>query len=314
MADQQTYTPEYFQQLENYYTSYNANPTPVDTQMLQDWYGQATFSPGASISLPSAPATPTDGVNSLLSSLAASNSGGGGSSEAMASINAMTDPAQQLIALQNPITQALLSLAPMGLGGAISGFAGANAANQFNQIAGLYGGEVPGQISPALAALQGLFGYTPDAITAAQTLANQFNMGEDTTGVFAGYMQAATDPVLGSIVNSLASQAGPNGLTPQEYGVIGQAIGQQIQETMTANPGLSYESAGALTASNLGIDTNAPVGSTYGPDNVDVGGGWSPAATETASYSDSSSTSTDSGYSGGEGWSSSDYGGGWGGY
>lgn len=296
MADQQTYTPEYFKQIEDYYNAYNANPAPVDTQMLQDWYGQATFQPGASISLPSAPSTPTDGVNSLLSSLAASNSSGG-SSEAMASINAMTDPAQQLIALQNPITQALLSLAPMGLGGAISGFAGANAANQFNQIAGLYGGKVPGQISPALAALQGLFGYTPDAITAAQTLANQFNMGPDTTGTFAGYMQAATDPVLGSIVNSLASQAGPNGLTPQEYGVIGQSIGQQIQETMTANPGLSYEAAGALTASNLGIDMNAPVGSTFGPDNVDVGGGWSPAGD--SGGSSSSDSSSDSGIGGG---------------
>jgi hypothetical protein len=300
MADQQTYTPEYFQQLENYYTSYNANPTPVDTQMLQDWYGQDTFNPGASISLPSAPSTPTAGVNSLLSSLAASNSGGGSSSDVMANINAMTDPAQQLIALQNPITQALLSLAPMGLGGAISGFAGANAANQFNQIAGLYGGQVPGQISPALAALQGLFGYTPDAITAAQTLANQFNMGEDTTGVFAGYMQAATDPVLGGIVNSLAEQAGPNGLTPQEYGVIGQAIGQQIQETMTANPGLSYESAGALTASNLGIDAGYDVGSTYGPDNVDVGGGWSPAGDSYGSSDRGGGySSSDSGIGGG---------------
>lgn len=298
MAEQATYTPEYFNQLEQYYQTYAPEQAPVDRGMLEGWYGQGTFQPGASISLPAAPVSEASSGATAAAALAGLT-GGSSSGDVMSSLNSITDPAQQLLALQSPIVQAALNLAPFGLGGALGGYVGANAANQVNQILGLYGGAPAEQVNPFASAIMGLFGITPDSVNAASITANQFNMGDNTIGALAGYMQAATDPVLGGIVNALAEQAGPNGLTPQEYGVIGQSIGQQIQETMTQNPGLSYEAAGALTASNLGIDAGYDVGSTYGPDNVDVGGGWSPAG-------DSYSSSSDSG-----GYSSSDYGGGY---
>lgn len=286
MAEQATYTPEYFNQLEQYYQTYAPEQASVDRGMLEGWYGQGTFQPGASISLPAAPVSESPSGSTAAAALAGLT-GGSSSSDVMSSLNSITDPAQQLLALQSPIVQAALNLAPFGLGGALGGYVGANAANQVNQILGLYGGTPAEQVNPFASAIMGLFGITPDSVNAASITANQFNMGDNTIGALAGYMQAATDPVLGGIVNALAEQAGPNGLTPQEYGVIGQSIGQQIQETMTQNPGLSYEAAGALTASNLGIDAGYDVGSTYGPDNVDVGGGWSPAGDYGSSSSDS---------------------------
>lgn len=250
MADNNPYTPEYFNQLEQYYNSYNANPNPVDTSMLQDWYGQATFQPGASISLPAAPvAAPTVTADQALAGL----SSGSSSSDVTSALNTITDPAQQLLALQNPVVKAALGFMPFGLGGAISGYAGGTAANQLNSILGLYGGTPAEQVNPYASALLGLFGITPDSITAATTTANQFNMGDNTTGVIAGYMQAGTDPVLGGIVNQLAEQAGPNGLTPQEYGTIGQAIGQQINEVI-ASTNLSYPEAAAVVASSVGVN------------------------------------------------------------
>lgn len=286
------YTQDYYNQLEQYYNSYNANPTPADIGMLKDWYSQDTFQPGASISLPDAPTpAPTVTADQALAGLTSGSSSG----DVTAALDSITDPAQQLLALQNPVVKAALQMAPMGLGGALGGYVGAQAANQLNSILGLYGGTPADQVSPFGSAVLGLFGITPDSIGAASITANQFAAGPNTTGTIAGYMQAATDPVLGGIVNALASQAGPNGLTPVEYGTIGQAVGQAINETMASNPSLSYESAAALTASNLGVDAGYSVGSTYGPDNVDVGGGWSP--------SDSSSSSSDSG-----GYSSSDSG------
>lgn len=293
MAEQATYTPEYFNQLEQYYQTYAPEQAPVDRGMLEGWYGQGTFQPGASISLPAAPVSESPSGSTAAAALAGLT-GGSSSGDVMSSLNSITDPAQQLLALQSPIVQAALNLAPFGLGGALGGYVGANAANQVNQILGLYGGTPAEQVNPFASAIMGLFGITPDSVNAASITANQFNMGDNTIGALAGYMQAATDPVLGGIVNALAEQAGPNGLTPQEYGVIGQSIGQQIQETMTQNPGLSYEAAGALTASNLGIDAGYDVGSTYGPDNVDVGGGWSPAGDYGSSSSDSGGYGSDS--------------------
>lgn len=253
MADTSPYTQEYFNQLQDYYKSYNANPNPVDVGMLQDWYSQSNFQPGASISLPAAPvATPTTTAEQALAGLTSSSS----SSDVTSALNEITDPAQQLIALQNPVVKAALGFMPFGLGGAISGYAGANAANQFNQIAGLYGGQVPDQVNPYGSAILGLMGFTPEAIQAASTLANQFNAGSNSTGVFAGYMQAGTDPVLGNIVNQLAEQAAPGTLSAIDYGTIGQAVGQQINEVIAATD-LSYEQAAAVVASSMGLDSSA---------------------------------------------------------
>lgn len=107
---------------------------------------------------------------------------------------------------------------------------------------------------------------------------------------------------------------------------ISTQMSQQAQQI--ADLAAAYESIGMTPteAVNQAVADTAPsqnVGDVYGPDNVDVGGGWSPAVDTSSSsgnggfsYGDTSDSgySSDTGYSGGGGWSSSDYGGGWGGY
>ena len=176
-----------------------------------------------------------------------------------------------------------------------------------------------------------------------------------------GYMEAAANPAVSDIANSLLSQAGnPSAVTPEMVGVIGSAISQSISGMVAQ--GMSVGDAVAATAMNMGInqgdanaygvnaavasvqsaiDTGTPLsslnqndvamfndplggfisslgvtgteantvgGGSTSPDNVDVGGGWSPAGDT------SSSTSSDAGYSGvdygNSGWGT-DYGGGY---
>jgi hypothetical protein len=270
MATESPYTPEYYNQLEQYYNTYTPAQAPVDRGMLEGWYN-TSFTPEASISLPSAASTSQGSSAGAAAGLLGAASDGGGIGDAVTSVTDLNDVINQLQALQNPVVQAAFGALPFGLGGALGGYLGSQAANQLNDIVGLYGGTLGQQVNPLSSTVMGLFGFTPDTVQSAQSLAGQFG----NTSTMAGYMQAATDPVLGGIVNSLANQA-PNGLTAEQYGTIAQSIGQQINETIAANPGLSYQSAAALTASNLGIDPGYGVGTTYGPDNVDVGGGWSP--------------------------------------
>lgn len=260
MADNLTYSPEYFNQLQNYYNSYNANPTPADIGMLKDWYGQGTFQPGASISLPDAPiAPPTVTADQALANLTSGSSSG----DVTSALDSITDPAQQLLALQNPLVKAALGYMPFGLGGALGGYVGANAANQVNQILGLYGGTPAEQVNPFASAIMGLFGITPDSVNAASITANQFAAGPNTTGTIAGYMQAGTDPVLGGIVNQLAEKAAPGTLSAVDYGTIGQAIGQQINEVL-ASTTLSYPEAAAVVASSVGVDPGTVSGLNFG--------------------------------------------------
>lgn len=264
----QGYSPDYYGQMQQYYSGYMPGQQ-LNTAPLQEWYGSEPNIPyGGTTFAPRAQPTPASQPSI---STGVEGSSGGGYGDGPSQGTASTDLFEQLQSLNNPFTQGLLSLMPFGLGGALGGYQGATVANQLNDVVGLYGGTLGDQVSPFGAAVQGLFGMTPDTVQAATTLAGQF----DDVGQFAGYAQAATDPVLGSIVNALAANA-PEGLTAQQYGGLAQGVGQAINETLAANPTLGYESAAALTASNMGVNMGAPVGSTFGPDNVDVGGGWNP--------------------------------------
>jgi hypothetical protein len=241
----QGYSPDYYGQMQQYYSGYMPGQQ-LNTAPLQDWYGSESNIPYGGTSFaqraqPSPATQPTYSVNGN------DSSGGGDSSNPLESYVTF-DLLEQLQNLNNPLAQGLLSLVPFGLGGAIGGYANADAANQLNDIVGLYGGSLGEKANLLSAAAQGLFGMTPDSVQAAGTLAGQF----DNMGQLAGYMQAGTDPVLGSIVNSLAERA-PNGLTAQQYGTIAQAIGEQINNTLAANPSLSYADAAAVTSFGLGL-------------------------------------------------------------
>jgi len=289
----QGYTPEYFNQVQNYYQGYLPTQS-LDTQALQDWYGnssQVNYGGNTYAQPAQSPATTQPPPSAPI--------GGDTGSSGYDSSTGLNPQEYDLFGniqnLNNPLVQALLSLAPYGLGGALGGYQSALNANQLNDVVGLYGGTLGDEVNPFTSALQGLFGASPDTVQASQSLANQFG----TTGQFAGYMQAGTDPVLGGIVNSLAGLA-PEGLTAQQYGTIAQSVGQQINETIASNPGLSYAEAAAITASNLGVNTSAPpdTGTSTGTQPSDnsqsYGGG--------DSTSSSSADSTASDNSGVGGW------------
>lgn len=237
----QAYTPEYFNTIQNYYSGYLPNQN-INTQMLSDWYGNGgnlnyggnTYAQPVQSTPVNQPAPPVE-------------SSGGDYDQSFSSTPANTDIVNQVQNLNNPVTQGLLSALPLGIGGAVGGYTGATLANQLNEIVNLYGGELGKNVNPMLGALQGFFGLTPDTSKAAGIFSNQF----DNTAQMAGYMQAATDPVLGSIVNNLVN---PN-TTAKDYGNIAAMVGQQINEILAANPQLSYEDAAAVTSFGFGLNT-----------------------------------------------------------
>lgn len=284
----QGYSPDYYQQMQQYYSGYLPGQS-LDTTALQDWYGSESNIPyGGTTFAPRAQPTP---VSQSSEPIGTDYSSGGGSDNTSFNGEMTTDLFEQLQNLNSPLSQGLLSFMPYGLGGALSGYQSADVANQINDIVSLYGGTLGDKTNPGLAALQGLFGMTPDSVKSAGALAGQF----DNIGQFAGYMQAGTDPVLGSIVNNLADLA-PEGLTPQQYGTIAQSVGDQINQTLASNPTMSYEDAAAVTGFNLGVSVG-PTTAEQTPAAVDT---ISPPSYDSYSYSDPSES-----YGGGDTTSSS---------
>jgi hypothetical protein len=83
-----------------------------------------------------------------------------------------------------------------------------------------------------------------------------------------------SDPIMGTIANIAASYfGGPIGVA-----ALGAVQGKSPEE-IARNAAISY--AAGQVISGLGADPNA-VGGVTGPDNIDVGGGWSPATGATA--------------------------------
>lgn len=286
----QGYSPDYYGQMQQYYSGYMPGQQ-LNTAPLQDWYGSESNIPyGGTTFAQRAQPTPTP-QPSTSTGVDGSSGGGSGDYSGASGSQAPTDPMQQLLNLNSPLAQGMLSLLPYGLGGALGGYQGATSANQLNDIVGLYGGTLGDKTNPSLSALQGLFGMTPDSVKSAGALAGQF----DNIGQFAGYMQAGTDPLLGSIVNNLADLA-PEGLTPQQYGTIAQSVGDQINQTLASNPTMSYEDAAAVTGFNLGVSVG-PTTAEQTPAAVDT---LSPPSYDSYSYSDTSES-----YGGGDTTSSS---------
>jgi hypothetical protein len=120
--------------------------------------------------------------------------------------------------------------------GAGQGYNNAVGTNAMNTALGAYGSEGFGEVNPAMAALWGAFGITPNSVKGAQTMAGYFDNPES----MFGYMAAGADPAISQIVSSaLATQAGQTQMTPtaQEVGAMGNQIGEQINAAIAAGKG-----------------------------------------------------------------------------
>jgi hypothetical protein len=120
--------------------------------------------------------------------------------------------------------------------GAGQGYNNAVGTNAMNTALGAYGSEGFGEVNPAMAALWGAFGITPNSVKGAQTMAGYFDNPES----MFGYMAAGVDPAISQIVSSaLATQAGQTQMTPtaQDVGAMGNQIGEQINAAIAAGKG-----------------------------------------------------------------------------
>jgi hypothetical protein len=120
--------------------------------------------------------------------------------------------------------------------GAGQGYNNAVGTNAMNTALGAYGSEGFGEVNPAMAALWGALGITPNSVKGAQTMAGYFDNPES----MFGYMAAGADPAISQIVSSaLATQAGQTQMTPtaQEVGAMGNQIGEQINAAIAAGKG-----------------------------------------------------------------------------
>jgi gas vesicle protein len=120
--------------------------------------------------------------------------------------------------------------------GAGQGYNNAVGTNAMNTALGAYGSEGFGEVNPAMAALWGALGITPNSVKGAQTMAGYFDSPES----MFGYMAAGADPAISQIVSyALATQAGQTQMTPtaQEVGAKGNQIGEQINAAIAAGKG-----------------------------------------------------------------------------
>jgi hypothetical protein len=120
--------------------------------------------------------------------------------------------------------------------GAGQGYNNAVGTNAMNTALGAYGSEGFGEVNPAMAALWGALGITPNSVKGAQTMAGYFDNPES----MFGYMAAGADPAISQIVSyALATQAGQTQMTPtaQEVGAMGNQIGEQINAAIAAGKG-----------------------------------------------------------------------------
>lgn len=202
-----------------------------------------------------------------------------------------TDQASQLVGLLG-----MLGLPGLLLKPAI-GSAEAKAANDVMTVLKAYGGEPTKDASQLVGAFQSLvpFGLLgkQDAVLAAKSLGKAF---ENNTQLMSGYLDAATNPDIGRIVDSLASNA-ESGLTPAQYGAIGASVGQDIHNAI-AN-GMNYSDAVTNVANNLGINTIGNYGQGSTPLTNPVTPEYVPSSSYNVSQGDSGNSSSYNTYTGG---------------
>jgi hypothetical protein len=188
-----------------------ASPAPSSSSSIANFFGVGEASPSTGQATPAAPAAPT-------------SSEGGDSSSGIPVAEAT--PYGGLFGGLPGLAVSAIGMGIPGFGamyGAASGYGGQVSANNLGTAMDAWGGDPNVSGSPALAALGGAFGYTPEGLENAKAFASNFSNEAN----MAGYIAAATDPTIGDLTNAaITEQVGQQDIayTADDYGKIAAEI------------------------------------------------------------------------------------------
>jgi hypothetical protein len=186
------------------------------------------------------------------------------------------DPYASWNALQIPrIGQNLIGSLIPGAGlaiGAAQGYQNAQLANAMQTGVGAYGGEPNMGASSLKSALLGAIGQQEQGVENARALSSQFSSPESMYGYFDAAQDPATNPVAAISQGLLANAGNQSTLTPDQVGVIGQAVGATINDYVSQ--GMTLDQATNAASLDFGI-----VPATIAPSATQS---WSPAASNDA--------------------------------
>jgi hypothetical protein len=186
------------------------------------------------------------------------------------------DPYASWNALQIPrIGQNLIGSLIPGAGlaiGAAQGYQNAQLANAMQTGVGAYGGEPNMGASSLKSALLGAIGQQEQGVENARALSSQFSSPESMYGYFDAAQDPATNPVAAISQGLLANAGNQSTLTPDQVGVIGQAVGAAINDYVSQ--GMTLDQATNAASLDFGV-----VPATIAPSATQS---WSPAASNDA--------------------------------
>ena len=186
------------------------------------------------------------------------------------------DPYASWNALQIPrIGQNLIGSLIPGAGlaiGAAQGYQNAQLANAMQTGVGAYGGEPNMGASSLKSTLLGAIGQQEQGVENARALSSQFSSPESMYGYFDAAQDPATNPVAAISQGLLANAGNQSTLTPDQVGVIGQAVGAAINDYVSQ--GMTLDQATNAASLDFGV-----VPATIAPSATES---WSPAASNDA--------------------------------
>jgi hypothetical protein len=260
-----------------------ASPAPSSSSSsIANFFGVGEASPSTGQATPAAPAAPT-------------SSEGGDSSSGIPVAEAT--PYGGLFGGLPGLAVSAINMGIPGFGamyGAASGYGGQVSANNLGTAMDAWGGDPNVSGSPALAALGGAFGYTPEGLENAKAFAGNFSSEANMTG----YIAAATDPTIGDLTNAaITEQVGQQDIayTADDYGKIAAEITATIAaanaETQAAAEAAYAEQEAANAAAQA--QTEAQAQAQAAADEA--------AAAQAAVANSSSGGDSSGGYSAGDG-------------
>jgi hypothetical protein len=172
--------------------------------------------------------------------------------------------------------------------GAASGYGGQVSANNLGTAMDAWGGDPNVSGSPALAALMGAFGSTPEGLENAQAFAGNFSNEAN----MAGYIAAATDPTIGDLTNAaITEQVGQQDIayTADDYGKIAAEITATIaaanaKTQAAAETAYAEQEAANAAAANAAANAAAIAAAQSGNSSSNSGGDLGTGASDAAGF------------------------------
>jgi hypothetical protein len=172
--------------------------------------------------------------------------------------------------------------------GAASGYGGQVSANNLGTAMDAWGGDPNVSGSPALAALMGAFGSTPEGLENAQAFAGNFSNEAN----MAGYIAAATDPTIGDLTNAaITEQVGQQDIayTADDYGKIAAEITATIaaanaKTQAAAETAYAEQEAANAAAANAAANAAAIAAAQSGNSSSNLGGDLGTGASDAAGF------------------------------